>query len=221
VKYFIVGFAIALVVGFSSATSTWAQDEDEGPLDPIGELALEMEEVVVDLSGLNTGKNPTQETQETIVTKLDELIAKLEKECEACRGGSVNPNPNKPAADSTVRQGPGGMGDLHAARKTGKQWAELPPHQRDKITQSMTEGFPAHYQKILERYYKRLAEEKSAPDAGGEESGESDAGDEAAADEAPAKAKSPAKAAQPKKVDAKKAPAKVSAKKAAGDENSL
>jgi hypothetical protein len=39
----------------------------------------------------------------------------------------------------------------------------LPPHQRDRIVQSLTEGFPAHYQKILERYYKRLAEETPAP----------------------------------------------------------
>jgi hypothetical protein len=26
----------------------------------------------------------------------------------------------------------------------------------------MTEGFPAHYQQLLERYYRRLAEEKPA-----------------------------------------------------------
>ena len=52
------------------------------------------------------------------------------------------------------------MGDLHAAKSGGKKWGELPPHQRDKILQSLTEGFPAHYQQILERYYKRLAEEK-------------------------------------------------------------
>jgi len=210
-KRLISCFAMALVVGFSASPAR-AQDEDEGALDPIGELALAMEEVVVDLSGFNTGKNPTQEAQETIVGKLDKLIAELEKEREASRGGSVNTNPTRPAADSTIRQGPGGIGDLHAARKNGKNWAELPPHQRDKITQSMTEGFPPHYQKILERYYKRLAEEKSAPDADDES--------EAAADEdEPAddvKAKEPVKAAKPKKG----ADAKVGAKKPAGDDKS-
>ncbi len=227
-KRFIVCFAIVLAVSFSSVSLTPAQEEDEGALDPIGEIALAMEEVVIDLSGLNTGKDPTQEAQVGIVGKLDELIAKLEKECEQCRGGSVNTNPSRPAADSIIRNGPGGIGDLHAARKTGKNWAELPPHQRDKIKQSMTEGFPAHYQKILERYYKRLAEEKAAPEA--DESDED--GDEAAEDvapaekapaaKAPAKAdKSPTKAAAPKKADAKKPPAKVSAKKAARDDKSL
>jgi len=224
VKRFIACFAIALSIGFSCASSARAQDEEDEALDPIGELALAMEEVVVDLSGLNTGKNPTQEAQEGIVGKLDELIAKLEKECEQCRGGSVNTNPNKPAADSTIRSGPGGIGDLHAARKNGKNWAELPAHQRDKILQSMTEGFPAHYQKILERYYKRLAEEKAAPDADEsdeavDDTGSDDTGsDDAPANKQPAKTdkaktgKTPAKAAVPEKADTKKASSKVSAK---------
>ncbi|HVC96693.1 MAG TPA: hypothetical protein VND64_23650 [Pirellulales bacterium] len=217
-KRFIVSFAIALSVSFLCASWAQAQDEEDEALDPIGELALAMEEVVVDLSGLNTGKDPTQEAQEGIVGKLDELIAKLEKECEQCRGGSVNTNPNKPAQVSGIRSGPGGIGDLHAARQTGKNWAELPAHQRDKIMQSMTEGFPAHYQKILERYYKRLAEEKAAPDADDSDEDVDDADtDEAPAasktEKAPAKTgKTPVKAVAPEKADAKKASGKVTAK---------
>ncbi len=124
-----------------------------------------MQVAVGQLTKLDTGK-PTQTTQKQIVEKLDALIAKLEQECEACRGSRVNPNPSKPAADSTIRNGPGGMGDLHAARKEGKNWGELPPHERDRILQSMTEGFPPHYQRILERYYKRLAQENPVADAG-------------------------------------------------------
>ena len=54
---------------------------------------------------------------------------------------------------------------MHAPKSGGKKWGELPPHQRDKILQSLTEGFPVHYQQILERYYKRLAEEKPAAEA--------------------------------------------------------
>ncbi|HEV3345336.1 MAG TPA: hypothetical protein VG125_33470 [Pirellulales bacterium] len=129
--------------------------------DPLGELVLEMEQVVIDLSGMTTGE-PVQGTQKQIVTKLDKLIEELEKESEQMRGGSSSANPTRPMNDSMIKGGPGGMGDLHAARKTGKQWAELPPHERERIVQSMTEGFPAHYQKILERYYKRLAEENPA-----------------------------------------------------------
>lgn len=134
--------------------------QEEAP-DPIGDLALEMEQVVIDLSGMTTDE-PVQGTQKQIVARLDKLIEELEKESEQQRGGGSGSNPSKPMTDSTITGGPGGIGDLHAARKTGKQWAELPPHERDRIVQSMTEGFPAHYQKILERYYKRLAAETPA-----------------------------------------------------------
>lgn len=146
-----------------------AQEADD---DPIGGLALEMEQVVIDLSGFSTDE-PVQGAQKQIVTKLDKLIEELEKESEQSRGGSSSANPMRPLNDSIIKGGPGGIGDLHAARKTGKQWAELPPHERERIVQSMTEGFPAHYQKILERYYKRLAEETPAG-AASEEAAEDD-----------------------------------------------
>jgi len=132
--------------------------------DPSTEIVGKMQVAVGQLTKLDTGK-PTQTTQKQIVDKLDSLIAQLEKECENCRGSRVNPNATKPAQDSTVRSGPGGSGDLHAARKEGKNWGELPAHERDRILQSMTEGFPPHYQRILERYYKRLAQETPGTDA--------------------------------------------------------
>ena len=61
-----------------------------------------------------------------------------------------------------IKGGPGTIGDMHSPKSGGKKWGELPPHQRDRILQAMTEGFPAHYQQVLEKYYKRLAEEKPA-----------------------------------------------------------
>ena len=147
--------------------------------DPLGEIAADMDRVVIELSGAHTGK-PTQAAQKQIVGKLDVLIARLEEQA-AASGGASGSNPNMPLADSKIIGGPGGIGDLHAARKNGKQWGELPPHQRDKIVQSLTEGFPAHYQKILERYYKRLAEEKPAAssDAGPEMDAEPEMKDDA------------------------------------------
>ena len=146
---------VALSLSTSSALA------QEGGDDPIGSIALDMEEVVIDLSGMATGQ-PTQESQKQIVGKLEKLIEELEQQSQSMQGGASGPNPSRPAADSVIKGGPGGIGDLHAARRMGKQWAELPPHERDRIVQSMTEGFPAHYQNILERYYKRLAEEKPA-----------------------------------------------------------
>ena len=128
--------------------------------DPLGDITADMAVVMRDLTRLSTGKK-TQKTQKIVVKKLDELIARLEKESEASRGGGASgANPTRPLADSVVVGGPGGIGDLHAPRDGDKKWGELPAHQRDRILQSLTEGFPAHYQRILQRYYRRLAEEK-------------------------------------------------------------
>ena len=41
----------------------------------------------------------------------------------------------------------------------------------DRILQSLTEGFPAHYQSILEAYYKRLAVERPTADQDGDAPG--------------------------------------------------
>ena len=59
------------------------------------------------------------------------------------------------------------MGQLHSTRQQGDKWGQLPAHERDRILQSLTEGFPPHYQNILEAYYKRLAEEKPKGDDAG------------------------------------------------------
>ena len=102
----------------------------------------------------------TQETQKDAVDKLDVLIAELEKQAEKFKAGQSSPNPSKPLPDSVVKAGPGGMGKLHGPNDDGKHWADLPPHERERILQSMNDGFPAHYQGVLAAYFKHLAEEK-------------------------------------------------------------
>lgn len=186
--------------------------------DPIGALALDMEEVVLDLAALTTGDS-TQETQKQIVGKLDKIIEELEREQESMRGGASGNNPQRPMQDSQITGGPGGIGDLHAARREGKQWAELPPHERDRILQSMSEGFPAHYQKILERYYKRLAEEQPVG-AEADAAMDSEPGNEAAAGEKPVAKKPVAgkSAASAKQPATKKAPAKPVRAKPTGND---
>jgi hypothetical protein len=141
---------------------SFAQEEAAQPT-PLDEIATRMAVVVRDLSRQSTGK-PTQVKQQTVKTKLDTLIAELEKECANCRGPS-GANPTKPLNDSVVKGGPGGIGDLRAPRNGGKKWGDLPAHERDRILQSMTEGFPPQYQRVLERYYRQLAEEKPTGEA--------------------------------------------------------
>jgi hypothetical protein len=64
--------------------------------------------------------------------------------------------------DSMIGRGPGGIGALVDPRQSEKDWAKLSARERDRILQSMSEGFPPEYRQVLERYYRRLAEEKTA-----------------------------------------------------------
>src|SRR5262249_3555431 len=89
-----------------------------------------------------------------------ELIAALEKECANCRGMKSN-NLTRPLADSVIRSGTGGIGNLTDPRASNKDWAKLSARERDRILQSMSEGFPAEYRIVLERHYRRPAEEKT------------------------------------------------------------
>ncbi len=129
---------------------------------PITPITTKMTGVSGELSQTKTGE-PVQARQKEIVEDLDALIASLEKQCQACRNGVKRNNPNRGMADSTISAGTGGIGTLTGPGESTKDWAKLSSRERDRILQSMTEGFPPEYRTVLERYYRRLAEEKSAP----------------------------------------------------------
>lgn len=161
----LIHFSIAALMMSMPFDCLRAQDaaEEEERTDNkslLEDAAREMKVAADHLSKKTTNK-PTQKAQDNAISKLDSLIAELEKERQQL-GGGVGANPVRPANESTVRQGPGGMGDLHSTQMKADRWGELPPHERDRILQSLTEGFPPHYQAVLEAYYKRLAVEKKA-----------------------------------------------------------
>ncbi|HZW30680.1 MAG TPA: hypothetical protein VFF52_08245, partial [Isosphaeraceae bacterium] len=132
---------------------------------PAAAITEKMAGVTDELNRKETGK-PVQTEQKEIVNDLDKLIASLEKKCEACKNGVKRNNPRFGMRDSTISRGTGGIGDLVNPRDSGKDWAKLSHRERDRIVQSMTEGFPPEYRTVLERYYRRLAEEKTGPAAG-------------------------------------------------------
>ena len=124
-----------------------------------------MTHVAGDLAKTVTGQ-PVQTEQKEIVKDLDDLIAALEKQCANCKGNMVRNDPTRPAKESTLRQGTGGVGIMGNPKQGEKDWAKISPRERDRILQSMSEGFPPEYRLVLERYYRRLAEEKTvAPGA--------------------------------------------------------
>ncbi len=134
------------------------------PAAPAEVIAQKMSNVTDELNKNQTGK-PVQTTQKAIVQDLDRLIASLEKECENCRGNMKRADPRQGMKDSTISRGPGGIGTLVNPADTGKDWGKLSERERDRILQSMSEGFPPEYRTVLERYYRRLAEEKGATSA--------------------------------------------------------
>jgi hypothetical protein len=147
---------------------------------PISSISSKMTVVATDLGQTETGK-PVQAKQERIVRDLDDLIAALEKECAACKGGIKRNNPRRGLPDSVIRSGTGGIGNLVNPAQSQKDWAKLSDRERDRIIQSMSEGFPPEYRTVLERYYRRLAEEKTVP-ANGERSEAKDKDKQAPAD---------------------------------------
>jgi hypothetical protein len=126
-----------------------------------------MNVVVGELAQTVTGP-PVQKTQKTLIRDLDLLIAQLEKECQGCKNGIAANRPTRGAKDSNPHGGTGGIGDLVEPGIGDKDWAKLTPRERDRILQSMSEGFPPEYRTVLERYYRRLAEEKTAKPAAGD-----------------------------------------------------
>jgi hypothetical protein len=125
----------------------------------ISPISTKMTGVAGVLAKTETGE-PVQKKEKEVLRDLDELIAMLEKECQACKGVKKN-NPTRPLADSVIRSGTGGIGTLVDPGQSQKDWAKLSARERDRILQSMSEGFPPEYRLVLERYYRRLAEEKT------------------------------------------------------------
>jgi hypothetical protein len=132
---------------------------------PAAPIAAKMAVVTDELNRNETGK-PVQTEQKAIVHDLDELIAALEKQFDAARAGLKRNNPTRGMRDSMISSGTGGIGTLVNPADSAKDWAKLSARERDRILQSMSEGFPPEYRTILERYYRRLAEEKGGTAAG-------------------------------------------------------
>jgi hypothetical protein len=129
---------------------------------PAATIASKMATVTDELNRNETGK-VVQTEQKVIVRELDDLIASLEKKAQSARNGVKRNNPRQGMADSMIGSGTGGIGTLLNPGDNGKDWGKLSGRERDRILQSMSEGFPPEYRTVLERYYRRLAEEKAGP----------------------------------------------------------
>jgi hypothetical protein len=127
--------------------------------DPFRNIVSDMKGIISDLDIRETHV-PSTETQPRVLSRLDVLIAQLEKACKG-GGGAAGNNPTRPANVSTLGGGPGGIGELRAPGDSKKKWAELTPKEREKILQSQSQGFPAGYEDLLSEYFRRLSQGKT------------------------------------------------------------
>ena len=157
----------------ATALTFWLIAPAFGADPPAAAIAEKMADVTDNLNRAQTGK-PVQAKQKTIVQELDELIASLEKKAQNARNGIKRNDPTVGMRDSMISGGTGGIGTLVNPGDIGKDWAKLSDRERDRILQSMSEGFPPEYRTVLERYYRRLAEEKGSSAAKAKAKGDTD-----------------------------------------------
>lgn len=131
----------------------------------------------------------TREVQEEIVSELDKLIEKLNKQCQNCsscsgqcnkpgsqqtQSSTPKPSGSKPnasqtqssgAKESRVSAGGGGEaqpGEVADSQAVKQLWGQLPERLRQQLLQSTADEFLPKYRAELEQYFRRLAEEQSS-----------------------------------------------------------
>jgi hypothetical protein len=158
--------------------------EDVGPSSPQRALAWVERNMTTAASLLPQEASLTRagEVQRQVVADLDELIAQLAQQCRsgACEsdgapkqtsqrsqpankpGEPKSGQGTSPARDSTTRLG---RGDPRAAEPADREellknlWGHLPPHAREQMLQSYSVEFLPEYEREIEQYFRRLAEE--------------------------------------------------------------
>ena len=160
-------------------------DDDVDPLTRIGRQMRAVERRLEALSADDAAQ--THELQRQIVAELAELIKQLEERQTSQPSPSPATPPAPGAAErKSVRQPGAGIGrgegeDKRPAResteRSGKSekvpptadelrglmkdvWGQLPAHQREQMLQSPPEQFLPKYELLLEKYYRRLAEQE-------------------------------------------------------------
>ena len=121
----------------------------------------------------------TQQLQEEILNDLSALIAKLQSQQmqpsgdqSNNQGGKSRPGAGDGSADGQVDQGPEkstdrvGKADTTLTALQRQQellrrmnWGSLPDRLRDQVRSTRVEQFLPKYARLIEQYYKRLAEE--------------------------------------------------------------
>ena len=104
--------------------------------------------------------------EDAVVAKLDAIIEKLEAQQGGGgggggQGGQGGQNQANNAADASRVKGntaPGEADDRQVAKQGG--WGDLPEKEQARARSLLNRRFPGHYERVIERYFNRGAEER-------------------------------------------------------------
>jgi hypothetical protein len=126
---------------------------------------------------LNRGlaDQPVRQSQKRAVDLLNQLVEEAEQREKQQQQQSGSPSggkggsgqrmgnaPISPARQSMLPGGSGAKGELDSrpAVRPGEMWGQMRPEDRQRILQSLREGFPSRYRQLVEQYYRQLAKEQ-------------------------------------------------------------
>jgi len=153
--------------------------EDAG--EPFEQAVSLMQDVVARLNQQSDAGLETQRLQQDILTKLDALIdaAQQNQQRQKQRSRSRQQQDQQQQSQQMQQESQQGQqqaqsnqaGDPNVPRQDGSlrpppagsaaSWGNLPEHVRNALTQGRSDRFSSLYQQLTERYYRRLAEDRS------------------------------------------------------------
>jgi hypothetical protein len=161
----------------------WGEDLGSESSDPFLVIGRQMR-TAEELIGRRDTSEATRRVQRQIVEDLERLIEQMNKQCGGQQGtssqkssrGEKQPKPggktgsgehpgtSKPARDSETQVGQRESDDerLFRMRETlAEVWGHLPARVREQMQSGMAEEFLPKYERLIEQYYQRLAEERA------------------------------------------------------------
>lgn len=155
--------------------------ESDNPFISIGQRMKAVEQRI----GRRDTSEATQQIQRQIVADIEQLIEEMNKQCsggqcnssskcdkpgspkpgeQASKAGSgENSGTSKPARDSEDRLGSSDGTEAEMARMREmlkRVWGHLPERVRLQMQSGMAEEFLPEYERLIEQYYQRLADER-------------------------------------------------------------
>ncbi len=144
--------------------------EASAATNPLAIVSERMRDAQRRIAGRDTSAE-TQSVQKQIESDLAKLIEQAKQQCAACNkpgsgqgqqaGTGGNPTP-APPRDSTNRIERGAKEAVETAdvkEVLQRFWGHLPDKVREQLQSSLSEEFLPKYERVIEDYYKRLAED--------------------------------------------------------------